>query len=396
MKKKLLALAMTFVFLLTFVTPIQAAGQPLHARDDGSFRVLIVADTQDTDKPRKVMLDLLDAELDAADADLVVLLGDNIYGPHIGDDENRVRTAIDAVMDPIVERNLPFVVTFGNHDDEDCLSKEEQLEIYKNYPGCLNDNPDISGVGNTCLPLCEANEDEAKALLWFVDSGTYAQEAVGGYDYVKEDQLNWFREGVADYSTSAMPVSYVFQHIPVPQVFELLSPAKPFEKGAISGIYNPFSDWYKQHDDEISAGSFGETPCPPKIDGGEFSAWKECGVKAAFFGHDHTNDYVGTVEGIDFIATSGIGFYAYGNGDEHGARILVLHTDRPEEYETKMVYYKDLFDEPLSPFTLSKLGIETFRLIAGGIAAIIVFLAILVLIIRKIIISIKNRKNRDH
>ncbi len=405
MKKKILSLAITLIFILSSVIPAYAAeanpeqegeeasvqaesttaqAAPLHARDDGSYRILIVADTQDTDSPRKLMLDLLEAELDAADADIVVLLGDNIYGPYIGDDENRVRVAINAIMEPIVERNLPFVVTYGNHDDEKSVSKEVQLEIYKSYPGCLNDDPDISGVGNTCLPLCGANGDEAKALLFFLDSGSYAQEAIGGYDYVKEDQINWFKDKVAQYSTDSTPPSYVFQHIPVMQVYSLLSPAEPFEKGAIHGFFNPFGDWYKQNDDEISAGSFGETPCPPKIDSGEFLAWKECGVKAAFFGHDHMNDYVGTVEDIDLIATSGIGFYAYGDGDEHGARILVLHTDRPEEYETKMVYYKDLFDKPLTPFDLSHIGVETLKIIVSVLVVIIAFITALTMIIKKI------------
>lgn len=379
MRKKS-ALITIFILLILFKIPAQAAGQTLHAREDGSFRILIVADTQDTEKPRQPMLDLLNAELDSADADLVVLLGDNIYGPYIGDDEDKVRAAIDAIMAPIAERGLPFVVAYGNHDDEKCLSKEVQLEIYKSYPGCLNDNPDISGVGNTCLSLCDADSEDARALLWVIDSGTYAPKDIGGYGYVEEDQIEWLKERVAKYSSETMPVSYVFQHIPVRQVFSLLSPAKPFEKGSISSIFNPFSKRYLQNTDMISAGSFGETPAPPKIDTGEFQAFKECGVKAAFFGHDHTNDYVGTVEGIDLIATSGMGFYAYGNGDEHGARILVLHTDRPEEYETEMVYYKDLFDKPLSIFSLSHTGVGLLRVFAGVIGGIVLITILIILV----------------
>ncbi|MCR5092694.1 MAG: metallophosphoesterase [Lachnospiraceae bacterium] len=388
MKKTVLSLGIMLVFLFVFVTPAQAAGQTLRAREDGSFRILIVTDTQDTDNPRQLMLDLLKAELDTADADLVILLGDNIYGRYIGVDATKVRAAIDAIMEPIAERELPFVVAFGNHDDEKSLSKEEQLEMYKSYPGCLNDDPDISGVGNTCLPFCDVTGNEVKALLWVIDSGTYANEDIGGYDYVKEDQINWLKTGVAEYSSEIIPASYVFQHIPVPQVYSLLSPAKPFEKGAVSAVFNPFSDWYTQNNDAISAGSFGETPCPPKIDSGEFQAWKECGVRAAFFGHDHLNDYVGCVEGIDLIATSGIGFYDYGDGDEHGARILVLHADRPEEYETEMLYYRDLFDTPLSPFDLSHIGIEAFRIIVSALGIIIISILILMFIIKKRKVSV--------
>ena len=385
MKKTIISLALICMLLSAFVNPVQAAGQTLHAREDGSFRILIVSDTQDTEKPRQLMLDLLNAELDAADVDLVVLLGDNIYGPYIGDDKDKAESAIRAVMDPIAERNLPFAICFGNHDDENCISKEEQIAIYKSYPGCLNEDPDISGVGNTCLPLCAADSDEAKILLWLIDSGTYAEKEIGGFGYVKEDQIDWFKEGVADYNAKGAPTSYVFQHIAVPQAYRLLSPAKPFEKGAISSLFNPFSKWYKQNDDMISAGGFGETPGSPRIDSGEFSAWKDCGVKAAFFGHDHVNDFVGTVDGIDLIATSGIGFYAYGKGDEHGARMLVLHTDSPEEYETEMVYYKDLFDKPLSPFALSRIGIPAFVVVVSVLAGLALIITIIVVIIRKIV-----------
>ncbi len=393
MKKLLLAFGITFVSLFVFAAPAQATGQTLRAREDGSFRILIVTDTQDTDHPRQLMLDLLNAELDAADADLVILLGDNIYSRYIGNDAAKVRAAIDAVMEPVVERELPFVMTFGNHDDEKSLSKEEQFEIYKSYPGCLNEDPDISGVGNTCLPFCDATRDEVKALLWIIDSGSYATEDIGGYDYVKEDQLNWLKEGAAAHRSDTVPVSYVFQHIPVPQVYSLLTPARPFQKGAVCAVFNPFfSDWYAPDHDAVRAGSFGETPCPPKIDSGEFQAWKEYGVRAAFFGHDHIHDYVGSVEGIDLIATSGIGLFDYGAGEEHGARILVLHADRPEEYETEMIYYRDLFDKPLSPFTLSHIGVEAFSVMVSALGILIIFVLFLIFIIKKIVSRIRHQE----
>ena len=95
------------------------------------------------------------------------------------------------------------------------------------------------------------------------------------------------------------------------------------------------------------------------------------------------NDFVGTVDGIDLIATSGIGFYAYGKGDEHGARMLVLHTDSPEEYETEMVYYKDLFDKPLSPFALSRIGIPAFIVVVSAFAGLALIITIIVVIIKK-------------
>ena len=197
MMKRWLSLAICLLVLMAGAFPAKAAGEQddaaLRARDDGTFRVLIVADTQDTEKPQERMLQLLEAELDAADPDLVIFLGDNIYGPSIGPNDEKAEAAIRAVIDPVAARNIPFGIVFGNHDDENCMSKEKQLAIYRSYPGFLNEDPDISGVGNTCLEIYAKDAEDPAILLWLIDSGTYAEE--GGYAYVKQDQIDWFESG---------------------------------------------------------------------------------------------------------------------------------------------------------------------------------------------------------
>ena len=93
------------------------AGQgTLRYRKNGEFRILVVTDTQDIDKPQEATLAMLDAELDAADADLVLLLGDQIHGPAIGHDEEKTRTALAAILDIIAQHHMPFAAVFGNHD----------------------------------------------------------------------------------------------------------------------------------------------------------------------------------------------------------------------------------------------------------------------------------------
>ncbi|MBR0082024.1 MAG: metallophosphoesterase [Clostridia bacterium] len=393
-KKRLLCLLLCGLLALLPVCPAFAAnegeGQTLRAREDGSFHILLIADTQDRDKPQALTIELLNAELDAADVDLVLFLGDMIYGPFVGADRDKVEAAIRAIIEPVVKHNLPFAVAFGNHDDEGCLSKEEQLAIYQSYPGCLNENPDLPGVGNTCLPIAAMGADTPSILLWIIDSGTYAEEEIGGYDYVKPEQNQWFCDGVASYGENR-PTSYVFQHIPVPQVFSLVTPAKAFQKGAFCTFGNPTSDWYTEKEGAVREGKFGESPCPPKIDGGQFDSWKDCGVKAAFFGHDHTNDYVATIEGIDVVATCGLGFYSYGRGDEHGARLLVLHTDRPDDYETEMVYYKDLIDKPLTVFQAPVLGAQLAQLLLLALGGLILLIAAVIVLV---VVLHRRKRNR--
>ena len=371
--------------------PTNYYGTTMHARKDGSYRILLIADTQDTDEPQQLTLDLLNAELDHADVDLIILLGDVIYGPSVGADKAKAEAAIRAIVEPIAEKRIPFLVCFGNHDDEECISKAEQLAIYQNIPGCLNEFPDIPGVGNTCLEICPQGTDEPSILLWAMDSGTYAPEEVGGYGYVTELQNQWFRDGVAEYDANR-PVSYVFQHIPVPQVFELVIPAKPFQKGAVCTFGDFGSDWYIEKEGAVREGRFGEAPCPPKEDHGQFQSWKDCGVKAAFFGHDHTNDYIATIDGIDVVATCGLGFYSYGRGDEHGARLLVLHTDRPSEYETQMIFYKDLIDKPLNIFQAPHIGAQFARILFPVIGGAVVLIAAIIVLIVVLVKRAKKRK----
>ncbi|MBQ6622312.1 MAG: hypothetical protein IJH75_05715 [Mogibacterium sp.] len=194
---------------------------------------------------------------------------------------------------------------------------------------------------------------------------------------------------MASYGKTDRPASYVFQHIPVPQVFSLVKPARAFSENAFCTFGNPLSDWYTEVEGAVREGHFGETPCPPKIDSGEFQSWKDCGVKAGFFGHDHINDYVATIEGIDVVATSGIGFYSYGGGDEHGARILVLHTDKPDAYETQMVYYKDLIDRPISILQAPHIGAQYAKIVYPSVAAAVIVIIALVHLIRR-----RRRKKR--
>lgn len=124
----LAALALCAVLLVSLVPAARAAqadGQ-LQFDENGEFRILIVADTQDIDKPQKETIALLEAELDAAQPDLVVFLGDQIHGPSTGRSVERTQKALDAILQPVAARELPFAVVFGNHDDEGGVDKKTQ------------------------------------------------------------------------------------------------------------------------------------------------------------------------------------------------------------------------------------------------------------------------------
>ena len=84
--RKIAALGLCAVLLVSLISMVFAADAApvLQFDENGEFKILIVADTQDIDKPQKETIALLEAELDAAQPDLVVFLGDQIHGPSTG------------------------------------------------------------------------------------------------------------------------------------------------------------------------------------------------------------------------------------------------------------------------------------------------------------------------
>lgn len=362
------------IMLFAFSMPQAYASEVIFSLPDISdpkIKILIVADPQDTADPQKAMLELLNASLDETQPDLVVFLGDMIHGPSVHG-HKETETAIDAILQPVVTRNIPFAVVFGNHDDQSRVTKEEQLRIYQQYSGCLCiEGENLPGCGNFYLIIKNPVKKENPFILWFLDSGTYAPPGYGTYGYVTEEQNEWMLRAYSDIQRQYKePVCFVFQHIPVPQVYQLLQQVPFGTPNAVTPLGPGFSNWYQPKADMVWAGKFGEGPCASEYDSGEFAAWKEMNVRAAFFGHDHMNDYCGTVDGIDLIATPGIGFYLYGRKDAHGVRLVTLKANEPFDYETKMVYYQDIIASPLPAYSTLGFMVSNYLLIA--IAGIVV------------------------
>ena len=367
-----------------------AEGGPVAFDGDGQLKVLIVADTQDTENPQQAMLSLLNASLDTAEPDLVVFLGDMIHGPSVSGIDN-VRKAIDAIVSPVAERQIPFALVFGNHDEECGISNEEQLKIYQSYPGCLvTEGEDLPGCGNCYLLVENPARPDKPVVLWFMDTGN--KDENGDYSYVHEEQNEWMLKAYGQLKAEyGEPVSYVFQHIPVPQVNNMLKEVGFGTAGAVTHIGADMLTWYLPDEPQILDGKFGEAPCASVHDSGEFEAWKQMNVRAAFFGHDHMNDYRVTYEGIDLVATTGAGFYHYGRGDEHGTRLVTLDAGDPSAYRTRMLYYKDIVSEPLPGLLVPSFGVLLQKYALIAVAALVVVIVLIVLLIRKIR---RNRKKK--
>ena len=330
------------------VTPEDPGGEearnpvlPLRFQPDRTFTIVQFTDTQDDQDldPRTVRL--LEAVLDDQRPDLVVFTGDNIRsGPETRGD---VWRAIRSFAEPVDSREIPWLVTFGNHDEDHTsltgVDEEAMLEHYRSYAYNVNrPGPQgVHGTGNMHLLVHASDSPRPVLAIWALDSGRYFPDSVAeqaleadglpGWDVIHPTQVAWYhRTSTALEEDSGRPVpGLAFFHIPLWE-FRFMWEAR--EHHGVVGEKN----------EGVSSGPFNS---------GLFAAMLERGdVRGVFVGHDHVNDYVGDYFGIRLGYAANAGFGTYGlDGEERdrlrGARVFVVGEEDPAAFETFMVYARD-------------------------------------------------------
>lgn len=328
---------------------------------DGKFVIMQVSDAQDLQFVRHTMVRMLNKAYDRIWPDLVVFTGDNILGNHLRDarfgskivvhtkaeELERMKTAIGHICDPLEKRGIPFTMIYGNHDDRNEITKDEQADIYRSYSMCIGlDNPDKSvDVDTFDLPVY--SNDGAKKLfnLWMIDSAWYDKEEDRCYEAVKKETVDWYvkrsEELKAENDGKIIP-SLMFQHIPMPESMSLLTNCDKNDPDAVPFFRKGEKERYIKLDPQKADGFLGEpiTPCEENF--GQLEALKRQGdVKAVVYGHDHTNNFIGEHDGIKIIQSSAASFRCYGNR-LRGVRIFELNENCPEEFNTYFLTYDDL------------------------------------------------------
>jgi len=348
--KTILVLALILSLLLPSAVASNAKSRSmvngsLKFNANGKFTILQVADPQDNQNPRKAMLDMLNAAYDRVKPDLVVFTGDNVLG-QLGENKSYdekyklLETALRAIIKPLEDRGIPFVVTFGNHDDQCGISKAEQIKIYRQYPNCMGFNDTDPSIGRSTfnMPIMSSDGQKISYNLWLMESagndesGTY-------FEYVSTAALNWYKAKSDELKAQngGKPVmSLMFQHIPIPETYELLTEVNKGTAGAVEKdgkyyILNPAK----------ATGSLCEGPCVTQANFGELDTIAAQGdVQGIVFGHDHVNSFIGKLRGIDIIQTPGASFRSYGNNNR-GVRVFVIN-ENTEKYETHTLSFYDL------------------------------------------------------
>ena len=103
--------------------------------NNGKFRIMQIADVQDTQRTSDATVRFIREALKKAKPDLVVFTGDQVkgYGFNLmgGDNKKKVTECINKFLTPLDETGIPFTFVFGNHDDQAfSISKKERAHIF--------------------------------------------------------------------------------------------------------------------------------------------------------------------------------------------------------------------------------------------------------------------------
>ena len=312
---------------------------------NGKFKIIQIADIQDTADLDGETLRLIEAALDKEKPDLAVLTGDQVKGyARSMKSEANVEKTIGRIAAPFEARGVPFTLAFGNHDCEG-VPAEKQLARYMASPVCAAfDSPGISGCGNHNLVI-EGSHGKPALNIYMLDS--HGNAGLGGYEPLEADQIAWYREtreALKEQAGDYVP-SLLFQHVPVAAAYRLLIPHEKKVKGSIRGFAGFKNKYYTLDESKIyPGGRHLETLCVPVSDAGLFEAALERGeLLGMYFGHDHKNSFAGPVEGIDLGYSPGCGFAAYGDGVHRGVRVFEFGETDVRAYKTQVLTYGELF-----------------------------------------------------
>ena len=199
-------------------------------------------------------------------------------GDAIDHDSDTPRHAMDVLYGTVDVTSQPWAASLGNHESQvQNMTREAVYSHILTMPSLSTHGPVADSPGNFYVDLVQ--EGNVATRLFFFDSRDDLEMSVS------DAQLEWFAN-----LTSSLPAApaLAFYHIPLAEYETAVRAGQPI-KGGLR--------------EQISA----DKPNPRT-----FQALKDGGVIAGFCGHDHTNDFCVSWEGVQLCYEGSPGFGAYG------------------------------------------------------------------------------------
>ncbi len=315
---------------------------------NGKLKILHIADTHlNYDKHFDASVWVIAEACDIEKPDLVVLTGDNT---HPNEDPEKTKELINALMNIFESRNIPVAVTFGNHDAETGpMSRKDIMEYYNTFSCVISvDNKeDFHNCATLNVPVLASDSDKVKFNLWVFDSGDYDEDDPRHYDRVRTEQIEWYKETSAklkEANGGETVNSVVFQHIIVPEIYDVLKKVDSKQPYSVKHIYNE-DEYYTFDPAQVNYGMLNEKPCPGYYNDGQFDALVETGdVLAMFTGHDHTNAFGVRNQNIDIYTSPMTRYKGLAYTTQYGYRVVEIDENDTSTYETRVERLYDVFD----------------------------------------------------
>ena len=186
--------------------------------------------------------------------------------------------------------------------------------------------PDITGRNNQLIELRNADGTLNQALF-LIDSNAYTGDGFNKYDFIHDDQVDWYKEQVLreEKEEGHVVPSMIFFHIPLQEYKEAY---KLYESGSDEVKY-----CFGTNDEEMM-----DKVCCSEYPSKLFDTAKELGSTTGFFcGHDHYNNMSLEYKGmrltygmsIDYLAMPGIAR----DTKQRGATLITVHDDGSDDIE---------------------------------------------------------------
>ena len=312
---------------------------------NGKLTIMQISDAQDTQWVRHTMVSMLEKACDKVNPDLIVFTGDNILGNHLADyrfgsgkrnlsrkqEYKILKKALRHVFSIPEERAIPFAVIFGNHDDMNSFTKDEQADIFRAYR--MNRGCEQTGklCGTYRLPVYSSDESAKLLDLYMIDTAYHDKDEDMCVNGIIPETVEWFNNETKVAADEGDANALMFMHIPLEEVSDFVEFDKDNNKVLL-------------RNDCI--GRAGEPVTPVEQENGFYEAVRENGkISMIISGHDHTNNFIGEKDGIKFIATPAASFRCYGSKDSRGIRIFEIDENNPDDVNTYTLSMTDILGD---------------------------------------------------